>query len=147
MKKRTKKKKKVARARARATMRRSAPRILSVDLDMRQNPPEFINLPAGISTNNLTIYLGGVDREITINLYGKTFRQDRPIHISPFDGKTGLYGTPGGGTAASTSLTFQAITRPKAANPHNKGDKYTLYFDDGTKLDPDIQNPGGGYSN
>jgi hypothetical protein len=120
---------------------------LSFDLDMTANPPKFINLPGGRSTDNLTIDLDYESREVTINLFGATFRQNKPIHVHPVNGDLTLYATPGGCSPTQTSITFHANARPKKNEYKKLRDKYTLYFADRPKLDPDIQNPGGGTHN
>jgi len=111
----------------------------SFDLDMSVVPPMFLNDP---TNTDLTIYLKGEDRKITISLVGATFRAHKPIEIVPFDGGP-WYNVPSSCPSPHDTLTFHVKTRTKGQNPGNLPDKYTLYFGDGSALDPDIQNPGG----
>jgi hypothetical protein len=133
---------KVTKAHRRRTHRPRAGAALSFVLDMTMHPPEFTDGP-GSPTTDLTIFLKGENRKITINLIGETFRPHHPIKIVPYNADKSLYNTPTSCPAPHDSLTFHANSRAKGSNPSNTGDKYTLYFGDGTTLDPDIQNPGG----
>lgn len=120
---------------------------LTYELDMSLNPPVFTSGPGdptAYPTGDLTIFLKGESRKVTIKLIGETFTAHKPIKIEPFDKDGSLYNPPANNPAPHRSLTFHANVRAKAANPFNQGDKYTLYFAGGSKaLDPDIQNPGG----
>jgi hypothetical protein len=134
-------KKRVTKRHRRKTHRPRAGADLSFVLDMTMHPPEFTDGP-GSPTKDLTIFLKGENRKINIELIGETFRPHHPIKIVPYNGDTNLYNLPTSCPAPHDSLTFHANSRAKGSNPSNTGDKYTLYFGDGS-LDPDIQNPGG----
>ena len=140
--------KKTAKPRALRHRRRAAD--LTYELDMAVNPPVFTSGPgkaANYPTGDLTIDLCHKSRKVTIELIGETFAAHNPITIHPFDGDTSLYTPPTNNPAPHRSLTFHAKVRGNAANPLKQPDKYTLYFDDGSTLDPAIQNPGGNSSN
>jgi hypothetical protein len=98
--------------------------------------------PGRYPTRDLTIDLGHHTRWVTISLVGtvNTFASP-PISIAPFDGNGTVYETPDHPTAPGL-LSFHVA---KLRTKHRKEmvDKYTLYFGDGSLLDPSIQNPGG----